>query len=169
MFRYIIFILLAFLVALLEISFLPNFRIYGGMLNLPFLVLALNFYLTGSPRKGRRTLLWAFILGIFVDLLSGGVFLSATITLFILALLLEASRRLVSFEGQNPLAALPVFAGAVLFDLLYLLFNRVTSWNASVLLPILFDGLITAFVYLLAISVYGYFQPRHRLTEIKLQ
>jgi len=169
MFRYIIFIILAFLAAVIEVSFLPNFRIFGGIINLPFLVLALNFYLSNSSRKGRRTILLAFMLGLFLDLLSGGIFLSATLSLIALALLLEFSNRLVSFEDQNPFSAILVFAGTLLFDLFYISLNHISALNSAVVLPLIFDSLLTAIAYLVAVAVFRHFQPQHhRIPEIRL-
>ena len=167
MLKYLLLILLAFLVAILQVSFLPNLHLFGGIVNLPIIVLCYTFYLSDSSRKQTKVILLATILGLVVDLLSSGFFLSATLGLLALTLILGNLQKLILFDGSNPLTLIPVFFGTILFDIIYLVLNRVFSWNLSLLLPILFDAVLTSLVFLVVLVVAQRFRRRQH-HEIKI-
>lgn len=168
MIKYLFLLLALFLVAILQISFLPALHIYGGIINLPIVILSYNLYLGNSARKDFKVLVVACSLGLLIDLLSGGYFLSATISLLLLAIILENLKKIILFDGSNPLILIPVFLGTIFFDVVYLVLNRVLFLNPALILPMLFDALFTSLLFLATLIIVQRFKGRQH-HEIKLQ
>lgn len=167
MFKYFFWSILVFLVVILQVSFLPSFQIYGGTVNLPLVVLGYYFYLQNkSSKKNIKIIFIASALGVLIDLLSGGLFLSATISLLVIALLFENLERLISLDHDGPFSLPLIFAAAIIYDLLYLILNRMFVFNAYTILPILFDATLSFIFFLLIFIVVQRFSNRRH--EIKL-
>jgi rod shape-determining protein MreD len=121
--------LLAF-AAVLQATLLPQFRLFGGTIDL-VLLLSLNWTLVGEWRGG---LIWALIGGLSLDLLSGGPFGANAVGLVLVAYAASLSEgRFWSSHVLLPLAS--VLLGTVVYHLVYLLTLAVTGhsldWGLS--------------------------------------
>jgi rod shape-determining protein MreD len=117
--------LLAF-AAVLQATLLPQFRLFGGTIDL-VLLLTLNWTLVGESRGGP---IWALMGGLCLDLLSGGPFGANALGLVLVAYVASLSEgRFWSSHVLLPLAS--VLLGTVVYHLVYLLTLAVTGHSVS--------------------------------------
>jgi rod shape-determining protein MreD len=141
--------LLAF-AAVLQATLLPQFRLFGGTVDL-VLLLTLNWTIVGEWRGGS---VWALMGGLCLDLLSGGPFGANALGLLLVAYGASLSEgRFWSSHVLLPLAS--ALFGSVVYHLVYLLTLAVTghtvNWSLSlsqVVLPtVLLNTLLMLPVY----------------------
>ena len=153
--------LLAF-AAVLQATLLPQFRLFGGTIDL-VLLLTLNWTLVGESRGGP---IWAFMGGLCLDLLSGGPLGANALGLVLVAYLASLSEgRFWSSHVLLPLAS--VLVGTVVYHLVYLLTLAATghgvSWGLSlsqVTLPtVLLNTLVMLPVYHLVRWLHSVLHP----------
>ena len=153
--------LLAF-AAVLQATLLPQFRLFGGTIDL-VLLLTLNWTLVGESRGGP---IWALMGGLCLDLLSGGPLGANALGLVLVAYLASLSEgRFWSSHVLLPLAS--VLLGTVVYHLVYLLTLAATghsvSWGLSlsqVTLPtVLLNTLVMLPVYHLVRWLHSVLHP----------
>ncbi len=114
------------LAAVLQATLLPQFRLFGGSVDL-ILLLSLNWTLMGEWRGGP---MWALMGGLCLDLLSGGPLGANALALVLVAYAASLSEgRFWSSHVLLPLAS--ALLGTVVYHLLYLLTLAVTGHNVS--------------------------------------
>jgi rod shape-determining protein MreD len=117
--------LLAF-AAVLQATLLPQFRPFGGTIDL-VLLLTLNWTLVGESRGGP---IWALMGGLCLDLLSGGPFGANALGLVLVAYVTSLSEgRFWSSHVLLPLAS--VLLGTVVYHLLYLFTLAATGHSVN--------------------------------------
>jgi rod shape-determining protein MreD len=117
--------LLAF-AAVLQATLLPQFRLFGGTIDL-VLLLTLNWTLVGESRGGP---IWALMGGLCLDLLSGGPLGANALGLVLVAYLASLSEgRFWSSHVLLPLAS--VLVGTVVYHLVFLLTLAATGHSVS--------------------------------------
>jgi rod shape-determining protein MreD len=142
---------LLMVVAILQTTVAPRVVVLGVFADLPLLVVV-SWSLLRGPREG---MIWGFISGFMVDLLSGAPFGSATLALMAVGLLSGLSAT-TAIRGHLtlPLVAAPV--ATVLYNLILLLVVRFSGtavpWLDSIYQIILPSALLNA---ALVLVVYG--------------
>ena len=107
---------LLILVAILQASAIPHFRIWGVFPDLPLLVVVSWSLLRGS----RSGLVWGTVAGLSIDLLSGTPTGAVTLALAAVGSLAGLTRR-SAFRGQLLLPIAATFVATVLYNLIVLL------------------------------------------------
>lgn len=102
-------------VAVLQATVLPHLAIWGVFPDLPLLVV-IGWSLVRGKREG---IIWGFIAGVTVDLLSGAPFGAATLPMMAVGLLAGMSQATV-FGAHIALPMLAMFLATILYDLLFL-------------------------------------------------
>ena len=102
-------------VAILQATVLPHLAIWGVFPDLPLLVV-IGWSLVRGKREG---LIWGFIAGVTVDLLSGAPFGAATLPMMAVGLLAGMGQATV-FGAHAALPMLAMFLATLVYDLLFL-------------------------------------------------
>lgn len=110
------------IIALLQSTIVPHLAIWGVFADLPLLVVV-SWGLLGGPREG---ILWGFIAGFAVDLLSGAPFGAATLAMMAVGFLSGLGEAAV-FRGHIALPLLIMFLATFLYDLIFLLVVRMSG------------------------------------------
>lgn len=132
-------------VAILQTTVVPQLTVWGASANLPLLVVVSWSLLRGS----REGMIWGFIAGLIVDLLSGAPFGAASLPMIAVGFLAGLGQATV-FRAHIALPLVVMFAATVVYDLLFLLVVRLSGypvdWLDSLLRLILPSGLLNAVV-----------------------
>ena len=130
-------------VAILQTTVVPQLTVWDASANLPLLVVVSWSLLRGS----REGMIWAFIAGLAVDLLSGAPFGAATLSMIAVGFLAGLGHATV-FRAYIALPLVVMFAATVVYDLLFLLVVRLSGypvdWLDSLLRLILPSALLNA-------------------------
>jgi rod shape-determining protein MreD len=123
-------------VAILQATILPHLTVWGVFPDLPLLVVV-SWSLLRGVREG---VVWGFIAGVAVDLLSGAPFGAATLPAIAVCLLAGLGQTTV-FGAHVALPMLAMFLATILYDLLFLLVVSISGqaviWLDSLLRIIL--------------------------------
>ncbi len=160
--------IVSLVLAVAAVSFLPNLTIFGGTVNLAIIIITRELYRTSAKNRN----LWltlAIFFGLGIDLLSGSIFLSATISLLLTALIGRAVKRLVPLEEQIYLAVPAIFGLTAVYDLLFLLLNRSFAAGISTFVPVAFDATLSALGFVIINIVVDRFRGlRHQSERMKV-
>lgn len=128
-------------VAILQTTVVPQLTVWGASANLPLLVVVSWSLLRGS----REGIIWGFIAGLVVDLLSGAPFGAATLSMIAVGFLAGLGHATV-FRAHIALPLVVIFAATVVYGLLFLLIVRLSGrpvgWLDSLFHLILPSGLV---------------------------
>lgn len=168
MINFLFLIIFALAVAIIQLSFLANLPIFGAVINLPLVIIIYRFYHLETKKRLKVAFYSAFLIGFCIDLLSGGYFLSETIVLLLIILSLWAINRLISFDSQSPLIYLFTALLSIIFDALYLLFNRTINFSSNFWSTALLNALFTTLaLVIIQIIAKRFIRPRGP-AEIKI-
>lgn len=107
---------LLLLIAIVQTALVPYLSIWGIFADLPLLVVV-SWSLLQGKREG---LVWGFVAGIGIDILSGAPFGTATLSLALVGVLAGLGEATV-FRNHIALPLLAVFLATILYDLVFLL------------------------------------------------
>jgi rod shape-determining protein MreD len=162
---YLVVPLLAF-VGLLQATAVPRIAIRGVFPDLPLLVIVSWSLLRGS----REGLVWGFVAGIMVDLLSGAPFGAATLPLMAVGFLSGLGAANVFRNALWPLVT--VFLATIVYDLLFLLVVQVSGdrveWLESLVRIILPCALLNALLTPLVLGGMRALYRRFKREEVGL-
>jgi rod shape-determining protein MreD len=131
------------IIAVLQATVLPHLTVWGVFPDLPLLVVT-SWSLLRGVREG---VIWGFIAGVAVDLLSGAPFGAATLPLIAVAFLSGLGQTTV-FGAHALLPMLAMFAGTIVYDLLFLLIVQISgqdvAWLDAFFRIILLSALLNA-------------------------
>jgi rod shape-determining protein MreD len=158
---------LLLVIAILQASVVSRLTIWGVFADLPLLVVASWSLLQGA----REGLIWGFVGGLAVDLLSGAPFGAATLSLMAVGALSGLGQATV-FRTHFALPLVVVFLGTIVYNLLFLLVLQISgqevAWLDSVLRIVLptaaLNAVLTPIVFLLMRWLY----LRSRREEVEL-
>lgn len=150
---YYLMIPLIVVACLLQATALTRFRLYGVKPDLVLLLVVVGTLIYG----GRAGLLWAFLGGLGLDILSGGPFGASSLAMMMAALVAGLGHRTLSrYNLLVPLAAMAlstvVYAGAYLAILAVLQYLRVAS-HAMPFWPTVQNIVVPAVIYNSALIV----------------
>lgn len=168
MWKYILIVLSSLLIAILQVSFVPNFAIFGGIILLPILIIVYKITRNYNPKKNLETYLFSLSLGLFLDLFSGGKFLSFTLILFVFTVLLNLLRKVSLAENPLIFANLSLLIGVFCYDALFMALNNIIQVNSKSILALVFDLVLTTAMFWIIMAITSRFNNRHRHSEIKL-
>lgn len=112
------------LVALLQATIVPHLALWGVFPDLPVVVVAC----WGLLRGAREGLVWGFVAGVAVDLLSGAPFGAATLSLMLVGTLSGLGSAAVS-RAFAILPAVAVFLATIVYDIVFLAIVQMTGGN----------------------------------------
>jgi rod shape-determining protein MreD len=119
-------------VAILQTSVVPHLAVWGVFPDLPLLIVV-NWSLVRGAREG---IVWGFVAGVSIDLLSGAPFGAATFSLMLVGLLASLASATV-VRVQSVLPPVTVFLVTLVYDLVFLSVVQVAGqpvdWGASLL------------------------------------
>jgi rod shape-determining protein MreD len=123
---------LLLLVAIVQTALVPYLSIWGIFTDLPLL-----FVVSWGLLQGRRQgLLWGFLAGMSIDILSGAPFGAATLSLALVGFLAGLGQATV-FRYQALLPLLAVFLATILYNLVFLaivgVLGQPVAWLDSLL------------------------------------
>jgi rod shape-determining protein MreD len=131
------------IIAVLQATVLPHLTVWGVFPDLPLLVVT-SWSLLRGVREG---VVWGFIAGVAVDLLSGAPFGAATLPLIAVAFLAGLGQTTV-FGAHFLLPMLAMFIGTIVYDLLFLLIVQISgqdvAWLDAFFRIILLSALLNA-------------------------
>jgi rod shape-determining protein MreD len=151
------------LISVMQSSLLHSFRFLDGGFDVALVViLAWNLV-----RREADAPVWAFIAGMFADMLSGGAFGAATFSMTAVSLIISFTEGRF-YQANLPLALLVSLVGTILYHLLYLLtlslVGHPVQWadaiTLSVLPSALFNLILIVPVYRVTHWAVGLFKPR---------
>ncbi len=123
---------LLLLIAILQATLLPLIQVFGFTLDLA-LVLVLGWGLVGPAWQAAR---WGFILGIFLDVLSGLPFGMHTLSLTLIGILMSAGQ-LVFFQSNIATPPIAAILGTLIQHLIILTLlaftGQASKWDAVLL------------------------------------
>ncbi len=139
--------------ALLQTCVVPHLAVWGVFPDLP-LLLVVNWSLVQGAREG---IIWGFVAGASMDLLSGAPFGAATLSLMTVGLLSGLASATV-VRAQLVLPPVTVFLATLAFDLVFLsvvqLAGQPVDWGGTLLriaLPsALFNAILTPLFFWMA-------------------
>ncbi len=111
--KYLIFVILIFLVAALQFGLLPPIAIYGGIFNLIVLILVSSFFLE-IEKEG---LLFSLILALLFDIYCYAFVGISLISVLLIYSLLYLIRKKMAGETDYLLISMLGFAASIIFDL----------------------------------------------------
>ncbi len=117
---------LLILVAILQTSLVPHLALWGVFPDLPLLVVVAWSLLRG-PREG---IIWGFIAGLAVDMLSGAPLGAATLALMLTGILAGLGAT-TTVRALLALPLLAAFAGTIVYDLVFLLMIRISGQTVA--------------------------------------
>lgn len=130
-------------VAILQATVVPHVAIWGVFPDLPLLIVVSWSLLRGS----REGIIWGFVAGLAVDLLSGAPFGAATLGLMAIGFLSGSGHAMV-FRTHVALPLVTVFLATVVYGLLFLLVVQISGyaviWLGSLFRLILPSALLNA-------------------------
>jgi rod shape-determining protein MreD len=103
-------------VVILQATVVPHLAVWGVFADLPVL-LVVSWGLLRGPREG---ILWGFIAGVVVDLISGAPFGAATFSLMVVGLLSGLGKSSI-FAGHIVFPVVTMFLSTVLYNMCFLL------------------------------------------------
>jgi rod shape-determining protein MreD len=109
-------------VAILQSSAVPHLTVLGVFPDLP-LLFVVNWSLVRGPREG---VIWGFIAGLTMDLLSGAPFGAATLSLMVVGFLSGLGAATV-VRAQFVLPPVTVFLATLVYDLVFLSIVQVSG------------------------------------------
>ncbi len=131
------------IVAVLQATLMPHIVIWGVYADLPLLIVA-SWGLLRGPREG---MIWGFIAGLAVDLLSGAPFGAATLALMAVGFLAGLGQTTV-FRTHVALPLVVVFLATLVYDVIFLLVvqlsGRTVAWLESIFRLILPSAVLNA-------------------------
>lgn len=110
------------LVAILQTSLVPHLAVWGVFPDLPLLVVV-GWSVLRGPREG---ILWGFVAGLTVDLLSGAPVGAATLALMITGALAGLGAA-TAVRARLALPLVAVFVGTIVYDLVFLVVLRLSG------------------------------------------
>jgi rod shape-determining protein MreD len=129
--------------AILQTSVMPHLAIWGVFPDLPLLIVV-NWSLVRGAREG---IVWGFVAGIALDLLSGAPFGAATLSLMVVGLLSGLAPTSVA-HAQLVLPPVTVFLATLAYDLIFLSVVQVAGhsvdWGGTLLRIALPSALLNA-------------------------
>ena len=134
---------LLLLVTVVQTALVPYLSIWGIFADLPLLMVV-----SWSLLQGRREgLVWGFVAGVAIDVLSGAPFGAATLSLSLVGFVAGLGQATV-FGTHIALPLLAVFLATVVYDLLFLLVVRVMGqqvlWLDSLVRTVLPSAVLNA-------------------------
>jgi cell shape-determining protein MreD len=147
---------------------MPNFTIYHGMILLPVLVIVYKMTLNQNPKKNRQIYIFSLFMGLFLDVFSGGHFLSFTIILFTITALLDLLKRITLVENLPVFANLSLILAVFCYDAIFMLINRIVQFDNQAVLALVFDLILTSVLFWVIMAITSRFNRHHRLAEIKI-
>jgi rod shape-determining protein MreD len=110
------------IVAFLQTTIMPHLAIWDVFPDLPVLVVV-SWSLLRGPREG---VVWGFIQGVAVDLLSGAPFGAATLSLIAAGALAGLSGT-TAFRAHFALPLLTMFVATIVYDMIFLLMVQISG------------------------------------------
>ena len=164
--KYIILFIGLYLAALLQASFLPHFKIYGGELNLIFVIVFIVSFFQKAFQGARLpvVIFVGFLAGLFLDFFSPAMFGFYAIAFALMALLI--AKTALSFERVKFLSFLLVF---VPFFVCFHILSFVVSRGAGFLslfdplffiFSFIFNFVIASFLYLVVRPKWKKYEPK---------
>lgn len=167
--RIIYLLIIIFLIVVLQVSLMPNLQIAGSMINLPLVFLAFVFHFANEkPESLKHQMLLILILGIFLDLLSNGIFLSATLSLLLVVFLARGFEKLVSFRDHLGLVLPVLFFQVMIYNLIYYVLNRELNFQWFLIKASIIDALLTAIFFFMAYLIVEWLKKHFKRQDIKL-
>jgi rod shape-determining protein MreD len=131
------------IVVILQATIMPHLTVMGVFADLPVLLVVCWGLLRG-PREG---IIWGFIAGVAVDVVSGAPFGAATLSMLLVGLLAGLGKNSV-FAAHIVFPVIAVFLGAILYNVSFLLIvwisGRDVAWLDSFLRIVLPAALLNA-------------------------
>lgn len=135
-------------VTLLQSTIVSHFRIWGVFADLPLLVVV-SWGIVRGPRDG---LVWGFVAGVMLDLLSGAPFGAATFSLVVVGALSGMGRATV-FRSQIALPMITALLATVIYDIIFLIVVWISGYPVFWLDSILHLALPSAVLNAILIPV----------------
>ena len=158
---------LLLVIAILQASVVSRLTIWGVFADLPLLVVA-SWSLLQGVREG---LIWGFVSGLAVDLLSGAPFGAATLSLMAVGALSGLGQATV-FRAHFALPLVVVFLGTIVYNLLFLLVLQISgqevAWLDSVLRIVLPTAVLNAVLTPIVFLLMRWLYLRSRREEVEL-
>jgi rod shape-determining protein MreD len=130
-------------VAILQSTIIPQLAVWGVFADLPVL-LVVSWGLLRGPQEG---IIWGFIAGVVVDLLSGAPFGAATLSLMMVGFLSGLGKNSV-FSGHIVFPVVAMFLATLLYNICFLLIvwlsGQPVIWLDSVVRIILPSAVLNA-------------------------
>lgn len=114
------------IVSVLQTTLVPHLAIWGVFADLPLLVVVSWSLLRGA----REGMIWGFVAGLVVDLLSGAPFGAATLSLIAVGFLSGLGEATV-FRTHVALPLVAMFLATILYDLIFLLIVQISGQAVS--------------------------------------
>lgn len=153
--------------AVLQTTIMPHVAIWGVFGDLP-LLLVVSWSLLRGAREG---VIWGFIGGLAVDVLSGAPFGAATLSLVAVALL-SGLGQVTVFRTHIALPLVVMFLSTLLYDLIFLLVVRISgqtvAWVESLLRIILPSAVLNAVLTPIVFSMMRWSYTRFSREEMEL-
>jgi rod shape-determining protein MreD len=158
---------LLLVLAILQASIVSRLTIWGVFADLPLLVVV-NWSLLQGAREG---MVWGFVGGLAVDLLSGAPFGAATLSLLAVGVLSGLGHKTV-FRGHFALPLVAVFLGTILYNLLFLLVLQIAgqtvAWLDSLVRMVLPSAALNAALTPIVFGLMRWLYIRLRREEVEL-
>ncbi len=123
---------LLLLVAILQITLLPDIPLFGFRVDVPLLIVV-SWGMVGPVWQAAR---WGFVLGLFLDLASGLPFGAQTLALTSIGMALSAGQA-VFFRNNVIAPPIATFVGTLVYNLIVLgilvMINRPVQWDEYLL------------------------------------
>jgi rod shape-determining protein MreD len=153
-------------IAILQSTVVTHVKIWGGFADLPLLVVV-SWGLLRGPREG---LIWGFIAGLAVDLLSGAPFGAATFGLMVAGLLSGLGKSTV-FRSQIVLPLVSVLLATIVYDIIFLIVVWISgdpvAWLDSVVYLILPSAVLNAVLTPVVFVIMRWLSTRFGRTEME--
>jgi rod shape-determining protein MreD len=154
-------------VAILQTTVVSHLTLWGVFADLPLLVVV-GWSLLRGAREG---VVWGFVGGLAVDLLSGAPFGAATLALTVVGFLSGLGEATV-FRTHVALPLLTVFLATILYDLLFLLVVQISGqtviWWSSLFRIILPSAMLNALLTPIVFGVIRWLYARFGREEMEL-
>jgi rod shape-determining protein MreD len=153
-------------IAILQSTVVTHVKIWGVFADLPLLVVV-SWGLLRGPREG---LIWGFIAGLAVDLLSGAPFGAATFGLMVAGLLSGLGKSTV-FRSQIVLPLVSVLLATIVYDIIFLIVVWISgdpvAWLDSVVYLILPSAVLNAVLTPVVFVIMRWLSTRFGRTEME--
>jgi rod shape-determining protein MreD len=154
-------------VAILQTSVVSHLTLWGVFADLPLLVVVAWSLLRGA----REGVVWGFVGGLAVDLLSGAPFGAATLSLMAVGFLSGLGEATV-FRTHVALPLITVFLATILYDLLFLLVVQISGqtviWWSSLFRIVLPSAALNALLTPIVFWVIRWLYARFGREEMEL-